>query len=411
MGNWQDISGQTCSPSYSGIESHKLLSGLQESLIAQLDLSRDMKEEELEELIDGRMLADERIRRLPLELKKRLRRDVFFAIRKLGILQELLADEEITEIMVNGTEPVFVEKAGKITQLPVRFEEKEKLNRVIQQIVGECNRVVNEASPIVDARLQDGSRVNVVLPPVALNGPILTIRRFPGEVMTMEDLIRLEAISRQAAEFLKKAVIAGYNILLSGGTGCGKTTFLNALSGFVPGHERIITIEDSAELKLRGPENLVRLETRNANVDGCKEITIRDLLKTSLRMRPDRIIVGEVRGKEAVDMLQGMNVGHNAMTTIHANSVRDVISRLETMVLMGMELPLYAIRKQITSGIDLMIHLGRDGEGKRRVLEIAEPCVYTGQDVELHTLFCYEDGRLRKKGELLNAEKLKNAGF
>lgn len=387
------------------------MSGLQESLIAQLDLSRDMKEEELEELIDGRMLADERIRRLPLELKKRLRRDVFFAIRKLGILQELLADEEITEIMVNGTEPVFVEKAGKITQLPVRFEEKEKLNRVIQQIVGECNRVVNEASPIVDARLQDGSRVNVVLPPVALNGPILTIRRFPGEVMTMEDLIRLEAISRQAAEFLKKAVIAGYNILLSGGTGCGKTTFLNALSGFVPGHERIITIEDSAELKLRGPENLVRLETRNANVDGCKEITIRDLLKTSLRMRPDRIIVGEVRGKEAVDMLQGMNVGHNAMTTIHANSVRDVISRLETMVLMGMELPLYAIRKQITSGIDLMIHLGRDGEGKRRVLEIAEPCVYTGQDVELHTLFCYEDGRLRKKGELLNAEKLKNAGF
>ena len=387
------------------------MSGLQECLIAQLDLSRDMKEEELEELIDGRMLADERIRRLPLELKKRLRRDVFFAIRKLGILQELLADEEITEIMVNGTEPVFVEKAGKITQLPVRFEEKEKLNRVIQQIVGECNRVVNEASPIVDARLQDGSRVNVVLPPVALNGPILTIRRFPGEVMTMEDLIRLEAISRQAAEFLKKAVIAGYNILLSGGTGCGKTTFLNALSGFVPGHERIITIEDSAELKLRGPENLVRLETRNANVDGCKEITIRDLLKTSLRMRPDRIIVGEVRGKEAVDMLQGMNVGHNAMTTIHANSVRDVISRLETMVLMGMELPLYAIRKQITSGIDLMIHLGRDGEGKRRVLEIAEPCVYTGQDVELHTLFCYEDGRLRKKGELLNAEKLKNAGF
>lgn len=387
------------------------MSGLQESLIAQLDLSRDMEEEELEELIDGRMLADERIRRLPLELKKRLRRDVFFAIRKLGILQELLADEEITEIMVNGTEPVFVEKAGKITQLPVRFEEKEKLNRVIQQIVGECNRVVNEASPIVDARLQDGSRVNVVLPPVALNGPILTIRRFPGEVMTMEDLIRLEAISSQAAEFLKKAVIAGYNILLSGGTGCGKTTFLNALSGFVPGHERIITIEDSAELKLRGPENLVRLETRNANVDGCREITIRDLLKTSLRMRPDRIIVGEVRGKEAVDMLQGMNVGHNAMTTIHANSVRDVISRLETMVLMGMELPLYAIRKQITSGIDLMIHLGRDGEGKRRVLEIAEPCVYTGQDVELHTLFCYEDGRLRKKGELLNAEKLKNAGF
>ncbi len=376
-----------------------------------MDLSREMKEEELEELIDSKMLMDERIRRMPLEMKKRLRREVFFAIRKLGILQEQMADEAVTEIMVNGTAPIFVEKAGKITQLPIRFEEKEKLNRVIQQIVGECNRVVNEASPIVDARLQDGSRVNVVLPPVALNGPILTIRRFPREVMTMEELICLGSVTRQVADFLKKVVISGYNILLSGGTGCGKTTFLNALSGFIPKQERIITIEDSAELKLNGPVNLVRLETRNANVDGCKEITIRDLIKTSLRMRPDRIIVGEVRGKEAVDMLQGMNVGHNAMTTIHANSVRDVISRLETMVLMGMELPLYAIRKQITSGIDLMIHLGRDSKGSRRVLEIAEPCAYTGQDVELHTLFCYEDGRLQKKGELLNVEKLKNAGF
>lgn len=392
-------------------ENHELFFKLQESLIEQLDLSREMKEEELEELIDGRMVADERIRRLPLEMKKRLRREVFFAIRKLGILQELMADEAVSEIMVNGTDPVFIEKEGKITQLPVRFEEREKLNRVIQQIVGECNRVVNEASPIVDARLQDGSRVNVVLPPVALNGPILTIRRFPKEVMTMEELIRLGAVTRQAADFLKKTVISGYNILLSGGTGCGKTTFLNALSGFIPVQERIITIEDSAELKLNGPVNLVRLETRNANVEGCAEITIRDLLKTSLRMRPDRIIVGEVRGKEAVDMLQGMNVGHNAMTTIHANSVRDVISRLETMVLMGMELPLYAIRKQITSGIDLMIHLGRDSEGRRRVIEIAEPCAYTGREVELHTLFCYEGGRLQQKGELRNVEKLKNAGF
>ena len=309
-------------------------------------------------------------------------------------------------------------------QLPVRFDTTEKLNHVIQQIVSDCNRVVNEASPIVDARLKDGSRVNVVLSPVAINGPILTIRRFPEKAITMEELITLGSVTEEVGDFLKKLVVAGYNILVSGGTGCGKTTFLNALSGYIPDKERVITIEDSAELQLVELPNLVRLETRNSIVEGCGEITIRDLIKTSLRMRPDRIVVGEVRGKEAVDMLQSVNVGHNAMTTVHANSVRDVVSRLETMVLMGMELPVLAIRKQIVAGFDLMIHLARTRDGKRRVMEIAEPIeVYEGE-VILNTLYLFEElnkipsgkkeetveGRLIKKGELRHVEKLKAAG-
>ena len=386
-----------------------------------MDLTRQTSEEEIQEMIDEEILREGKTRYLELEAKAALRREIFYAIRRLGILQDLINDPEITEIMVNGTQPVFVEKYGKLTQLDVRFDSREKLNHVIQQIAADCNRVINEASPIVDARLRDGSRVNAVLYPVAIDGPILTIRRFPKEAITMERLIDLGAIDEEAAAFLEKLVKAGCNILVSGGTGCGKTTFLNALSGMVPKDQRVITIEDSAELQLQNLPNLVRMETRNANVEGCREITIRDLIRTSLRMRPDRIIVGEVRGKEAVDMLQSVNVGHSAMTTVHANSARDVVSRLETMVLMGMELPIAAIRKQIVSGFDLMVHLGRLRDRSRRVMEIVEPVSVRGTEVALQTLFQFEEkgeadggrvmGKLTKKGELKRDEKIKAAGY
>lgn len=386
-----------------------------------MDLTRQTSEEEIQEMIDEEILREGKTRYLELEAKAALRREIFYAIRRLGILQDLINDPEITEIMVNGTQPVFVEKYGKLTQLDVRFDSREKLSHVIQQIAADCNRVINEASPIVDARLRDGSRVNAVLDPVAIDGPILTIRRFPKEAITMERLIDLGSIDEEAAAFLEKMVKAGCNILVSGGTGCGKTTFLNALSGMVPKDQRVITIEDSAELQLQNLPNLVRMETRNANVEGCREITIRDLIRTSLRMRPDRIIVGEVRGKEAVDMLQSVNVGHSAMTTVHANSARDVVSRLETMVLMGMEFPIAAIRKQIVSGFDLMIHLGRLRDGSRRVLEIVEPVSVRGTEVALQTLFRFEEkgeadggrvvGKLRKTGELKRNEKIKAAGY
>lgn len=354
-------------------QSKETIKSIKEKIIRNLDLSKHMSDEEIRDLIDGEILRHRKSLLLSPKERIQLSRDIFYNIRRYGILQELLQDSQITEIMVNGTEPVFVEKKGKLIQLSIRFESQEMLKQVIQQMVSEANRVVNEAAPIVDVRLKDGSRVNVVLSPVAINGPILTIRRFPEEAITMQQLIAMNSVSKEIASFLQKQVEAGKNILVCGGTGCGKTTFLNVLSGFIPEEERVITIEDSAELQLHNKPNLVRLETRNANVEGCREITIRDLLKTSLRMRPDRIIVGEVRGKEAVDMLQSVNVGHSAMTTVHANSVRDVISRLETMVLMGMELPISAIRRQIASGFDLMIHLGRLKDGSRRLLEIASP--------------------------------------
>ena len=354
-------------------QSKETIKSIKEKIIRNLDLSKHMSDEEIRDLIDGEILRHRKSLLLSPKERIQLSRDIFYNIRRYGILQELLQDSQITEIMVNGTEPVFVEKKGKLIQLSIRFESQEMLKQVIQQMVSEANRVVNEAAPIVDVRLKDGSRVNVVLSPVAINGPILTIRRFPEEAITMQQLIAMNSVSKEIALFLQKQVEAGKNILVCGGTGCGKTTFLNVLSGFIPEEERVITIEDSAELQLHNKPNLVRLETRNANVEGCREITIRDLLKTSLRMRPDRIIVGEVRGKEAVDMLQSVNVGHSAMTTVHANSVRDVISRLETMVLMGMELPISAIRRQIASGFDLMIHLGRLKDGSRRLLEIASP--------------------------------------
>ncbi|MDE7250654.1 MAG: CpaF family protein [Lachnospiraceae bacterium] len=377
---------------------------LQEVIVDRIDLARHLSEEEIRELIDEQIQKESKKHYMDIGVREQLRRDIFHSIRQLGILQKLIEDPEITEIMVNGISGIFVEKNGKLQKLDICFDSKEKLKHIIWQITSECNRVVNEASPIVDARLKDGARVNVVLEPVALNGPILTIRRSPPIPITMEELITLGPITEECKEWLKGQVEAGSNILVCGGTGSGKTTFLNVLSQFIPERERVITIEDSAELQLSGIPNLVSMETRNVNVEGCQEITIRDLIKTSLRMRPDRIIVGEVRGKEAVDMLQSVNVGHSAMTTVYANSVRDVVSRLETMVLMGMEMPISAIRKQIASGFDLMIHLGRLKDGSRHVLEIARPVGFKDGEVQMKTVFCFEPAGIglneKIKGEL-----------
>ncbi len=283
---------------------------LVEDIREQIDLSREVSDEEVLEVIDRHIVKHSKKYFISLRDKNRLRKELFHAIRGLDILQELVDDPDITEIMVNGTAPVFIEKAGRLISLELHFETRERLEDIIQQIVSKANRVVNTASPIVDAAMDNGSRVNVVLPPIAVNGPILTIRRFPDKPLQMEDLLRMGTISEEARNFLSQLVAAGYNIMISGGTGSGKTTFLNTLSCFIPSDERIITIEDSAELQIQGISNLVRLETRNANTENCREITIRDLIKTALRMRPDRIIVGEVRGKEAVDLMSAFNTGH-----------------------------------------------------------------------------------------------------
>lgn len=373
---------------------------LQDRIIGRMDLSKHLSEKEVKELIDEQVMVESKKQYLDMAVRERLRKDIFHAVRQLGILQELIEDQEITEIMVNGTSGIFVEKHGRLEKLEIRFDSEEKLKHVIRQITSECNRVVNESSPIVDARLQDGARVNVVLNPVAINGPILTIRRFPQNPITIEQLVAMGSVTEECRDWLKEQVEAGCNILVSGGTGSGKTTFLNVLSQFIPKGERVITIEDSAELQLSGIANLVSLETRNANVEGCTEITIRDLIKASLRMRPDRIVVGEVRGKEAVDMLQSVNVGHSAMTTVHANSVRDVVSRLETMVLMGMEMPIAAIRKQVAAGFDYMIHLGRLRDCSRRVLEIAKPVGIRDGEVQMCTIFRFEQTGTDEAGKI-----------
>lgn len=348
-------------------------------------------------------------------------KDLFNAFRKLDILQELLEDDQITEIMINGLENIFVEKEGKIRLYEKRFVSAKKLEDIAQQIASGCNRTVNEAEPIVDARLPDGSRVNLVLPPAALNGPIITIRKFPNEGITMKRLISWGSITREAAEFLQMLVKAKYNLFISGGTGSGKTTFLNALSQFIPEDERIITIEDNAELRLQSIPNLVRLEARNANPEGKGEITIRELIRTALRMRPDRIVIGEVRGAETIDMLQAMNTGHDgSLSTGHANSPSDMLNRLETMVLMGMEIPAEAVRRQIASGIDIIIHLGRLRDGSRRVMEIVELTGFQDGEIRFSTLYAFEEtgkshgkvrGYLVKKGELQKKEKLLAAGY
>lgn len=350
---------------------------------------------------------------MPLKEKVQLRQELFYSVRKLDVLQELIEDESVTEIMVNGPDTIFVERGGKLSKWHKSFTSREKLEDVIQQIVGKCNRVVNESMPIVDARLENGARVNAVIYPVALNGPILTIRRFPEHPITMEKLIELGSLSQECAQFLRKLVQARYSMVIGGGTGSGKTTFLAALSEFIPCDERIITVEDNAELRIQGIENLVRLEAKMANVDGGASVTIRELIRTALRMRPDRIIVGEVRGGEAMDMLQALNTGHEgSLSTAHANSSRDMLSRLETMTLMGVELPLEAIRRQIASGVDILVHLGRMRDKSRKVLEITEVCGFEKGEIQTQPLYRWQEGRgLVESAPLLHREKLERAGI
>lgn len=388
----------------------------------RIDYRRDFSDEEVLDVIDEVITSSKDADFLKIKDRKKLRKEIFDSLRRLDVLQKFVDDPSVTEIMINGCDHIFVEKDGELSEIEEKFESEEKLKDVIQQIVAGCNRVVNEASPIVDARLDNGSRVNIVMNPVALNGPIVTIRRFPENPITMDELISKRSISSEAASFLETLVKAKYNIFISGGTGSGKTTFLNVLSGFIPKGERVITIEDSAELQLQGIANLVRLETRNANTEGCEEISIRDLIRTSLRMRPDRIIVGEVRGAECWDMISGFNTGHSGgLSTGHANSARDMLSRLENMVMMGVEIPPSAIKQQIASGLEIIVHLGRLRDKSRKVLEISEVIGFENGEIVTSTLYRFVEtgtslegrvlGELEKVEKLKNTEKLRLAGL
>ncbi len=393
---------------------------IREKVLARLDLSREIDDEELETIITEERMAFARDGMLSIRDRVRLEQQVFNSLRKLDAIQELVDDPEVSEIMVNGPKQIFYEKRGRIHRWTGQFTSEERLVDILQQIVARHNRVINLSAPIVDSRLTDGSRVNMVLAPISIDGSALTIRKFPKNPLTMQQLIAMGAISKDAAELLQVLVRARYSMIISGGTGSGKTTFLNALSQYIPSDERIITIEDSAELQIQGVDNLVRLETRNSNTEGVAPITIHDLIRTALRMRPDRIIVGECRGAEAFDMLQAFNTGHDgSLSTGHANSSRDILSRLEMMVLMGMELPLGAIRRQIVSGVDIIIHLGRLRDKSRRVLEIAEVTGLEDGEILLNPLYVFEEtgmadgkilGSLQKKNPLSDTRKLLAAG-
>lgn len=393
--------------------SREIFRRLRQMLMERLDMSRELSDKEILEMIDDLILNHMKDICCSLKEKVELRQELFYSVRKLDVLQELIEDETVTEIMVNGPDAIFVERGGGLFKWEKTFTSREKLEDVIQQIVGKCNRVVNESMPIVDARLENGARVNAVVYPVALNGPILTIRRFPDTPVTMERLISLGSLPKTCADFLASLVKARYSMIIGGGTGSGKTTFLGALSQYIPKDERLITIEDNAELKIQGIANLVRLEAKAANIEGGSEVTIRDLIRSALRMRPDRIIVGEVRGGEAVDMLQALNTGHEgSLSTAHANSSRDMLSRLETMTLMGVELPLEAIRRQIASGVDILIHLGRMRDKSRKVLEITEVCGFEEGEIKTNVLYQWKEGEgLKKLSALLNREKLERAGI
>lgn len=387
----------------------ELFGDIRGELMCVLESENEWEDEAILERIDELVLKYTRRSKLSVGEKESLRKELFYSVRKLDILQVLLDDEGVTEIMVNGQNDIFFEKDGRKRRWEKTFVSKEKLEDVVQQIAGKCNRVINENSPMVDARLDNGSRVNAVVYPIALNGPILTIRRFPQRPITMEDLIVNGSITQEAARFLQKMVMAGYSILIGGGTSSGKTTFLNALSNYIPSDERVITIEDCAELQIQGIENLVRLETKPANLEGNREITIRDLIRTALRMAPDRIIVGEIRGAEALDLLQAWNTGHDgSLGTAHANSPRDMISRVETMALMGLPMPLEAIRRQIASGIDLLVHLGRLPDRSRKVLEISEILGYENGEVKIQSLFRwnYHANVLERANELYHRSKM-----
>ena len=397
------------------------MQNIRTKVMQTIDLSGDIEDDQVRGVIDMCILEYSLEKPLSVRDKGEIKRDLFNSLRRLDVLSDMLDDDSITEIMINGADNIFIERAGKLCRYDRTFESEERLKSVIQHIVVECNRLVNESSPIVDARLKDGSRVNVVLPPVSLGGCVMTIRKFPKEGMTMERLLQLGSITTEVAEFLRKLVVSGYNIIVSGGTGAGKTTFLNALSGYIPHDERIVTIEDSAELQLTGIDNLVSLESRSANVEGENAVSIRDLIKTSLRMRPSRIIVGEVRDAAAIDMLTAMNTGHDgSLSTGQANSSRDMLTRLETMVLMGADMPVLAIRQQIASAVDIIIQLGRLRDKSRRCLEICEVIGLEGGEFVVNKLFEFrerglEDGRivgtLEKINDLHNTAKLMSAGF
>ncbi len=396
---------------------------IREMVSDRLDLTRNVSDDEIREAIAAIVTEESRRQYMSLTEKKTLMEGVFNSMRGLDVLQPLVDDPTITEIMINGPDNVFVEQSGRLYKKDVSFGTNEKLENVILNIVSKVNRTVNEANPIVDARLLDGSRVNVVLPPIALDGPTVTIRKFPEDPMTMERLIGYGSLTPEAAEVLERMVRAKYNIFISGGTGSGKTTFLNALSNYIPKDERVITIEDSAELQIKGVANLVRLETRNANMEGKGEVTIRDLIRSSLRMRPERIIVGEVRGAEALDMLQAMNTGHDgSLSTGHSNSTNDMLSRLETMVISGNNIPIEAIRQQIASALDIIIQLSRLRDKSRRTLEITEVVGYEDGKIWLNPIYRFvehgesPDGRViggleRTENPLIHKEKFHMAGL
>ena len=395
---------------------------IQRLVSSRLDLTREVTDAEIKRLIDEVIAEKAKEQYISIREKVEIRNGVFNSMRGLDVLQPLVDDPTVTEIMINGPDHVFVEQDGRLFRKNVSFGSNEKLENVIQNIVSRVNRTVNESTPIVDARLQDGSRVNVVLPPIALNGPTVTIRKFPENPFTIEQLVKFGSITDEVAELLHRMVRAKYNIFISGGTGSGKTTFLNALSNFIPKDERIITIEDSAELQIRGIDNLVRMETRNANMEGKGAITIRDLIKSSLRMRPERIVVGEVRGPEALDMLQAMNTGHDgSLSTGHANSTQDMLSRLETMVLTGADIPLEAIRQQIASAVDIIIQLSRLRDHSRRTMEITEVVGYQNGEIHMNPLYRFEEqgedknGRIigslmRTQNPMIHTQKFRSAG-
>ena len=402
-------------------EEEELINMIREDVMGDIPAGTQLSDEELLSIIEKSIEKTGREIYLRLDVKRNLRHVIFNSLRRMDVLQDILDDEDVTEIMVNGSKKIFIEKNGAMTKTALKFSDEERLNDIAQQIASSGNRIVNESNPILDARLEDGSRVNIVVPPIALEGPVITIRKFPKEAMTMDKLIEIGAITDEAREFLEKLVIARYNIFISGGTGAGKTTFLNILSNFIPHDERVITIEDSAELQIRKVENLVRLEARNANVEGKNGVSIRDLVKSALRMRPDRIIVGEIRDAAAIDLLSAMNTGHDgSLSTGHANSPADMLNRLETLVLMGLDIPLAAIRQQIASGIDILVHLGRLRDKSRKVLEISEIGDVVDGKIKIIPLFSFvEQGEkngkvvgelVRTKNQLQSVDKMRRAG-
>lgn len=401
----------------------EIIREIKSEVVDRIDLYKDYEDEEIIEVIDDVIINKSKKMYISIDDKRKLKRSIFNSIRKYDILQDLIEDPTITEIMINGPDNIFIEQKGEIRLWEKTFESSKKLEDIIQSIVSKSNRIINEANPIVDSRLADGSRVNIVLPPLSLTGPIVTIRKFPDKPISMKKLIQLGSLTKELAEYLEKLVIAGYNIFISGGTSSGKTTFLNVLSNYIPSDERVITIEDSAELQIRNIPNLVRLEVRNSNIEGKGGVSIRDLIKSSLRMRPDRIVVGEVRDGAAIDMLQAMNSGHDgSLSTGHANSAIDMLSRLETLILMGMDIPLTAVRKQIVSAIDIIIHLERLRDKTRKIIEVSELVDCIEGEYVLNKLYEYRETNEDKNGKvigeivktnnlLINDAKLRRAGI